>query len=98
MATSGNCRLAVGHRRAIGSLARGRMPAYPYNREMEHLIESERQARAERPNRERPLVFLDSNVIIGYLRGDPSAVQIFSAQADCPIPFALNPLVLHELL
>jgi hypothetical protein len=30
----------------------------------------------------RPLVFLDTNVIIGYLRGEPSAAQLFSAEAD----------------
>lgn len=45
-----------------------------------------------------PLVFLDTNVIMGYLRGEPSAVQLFSAEADGRIRFAVNPIVLQELL
>jgi len=45
-----------------------------------------------------PLVFLDTNVIMGYLRGEPSAVQLFSAEADGRIRLAVNPIVLQELL
>jgi predicted nucleic acid-binding protein len=52
----------------------------------------------QRSDRNRPLVFLDTNVIIGYVRGDPSAVQLFSAEADGRIRFAVNPIVLQELL
>jgi predicted nucleic acid-binding protein len=43
-------------------------------------------------------VFLDTSVIIGYLRGDPAAVQLFSAEADGRLRFAVNPIVLQELL
>ena len=46
----------------------------------------------------RPLVFLDSSVIIAYLQAEPSAVQLFSAEADGRIRFAINPIVLQELL
>jgi predicted nucleic acid-binding protein len=49
-------------------------------------------------DRKRPLVFLDSNVIIGYLQGEASAVQLFSAEAKGLIRFAINPIVLQELL
>lgn len=47
---------------------------------------------------ERPLVFLDTNVIVGYLRGDPTAAQLFSAEAGGRIRVAVNPIVLQELL
>ena len=69
-----------------------------YNEEMEEVVQSEPVEERERPNRERPLVFLDTSVIIGYLRGEPSAVRLFSAEADGRIRFAVNPIVLQELL
>lgn len=65
---------------------------------MEQVVESEPLEQGERPKRERPLVFLDTNVIIGYLRGEPPAVQLFSAEASGRIRFAVNPIVLQELL
>jgi predicted nucleic acid-binding protein len=46
----------------------------------------------------RPLVFLDTDVIIGYLRGEATAVQLFSAEAKGRLRFAVNPIVLQELL
>jgi predicted nucleic acid-binding protein len=46
----------------------------------------------------RPLVFLDTDVIVGYLRGDRSAAELFSAEAEGRIGFAVNPIVLQELL
>jgi predicted nucleic acid-binding protein len=49
-------------------------------------------------NFERPLVFLDTNVIIGYLRGEPAASQLFSTETAGRIRFAVNPIVLQELL
>lgn len=52
----------------------------------------------ERPDTRRPLVFLDTNVIIGYLSGDPSTAQLFSAEATGRIRLAVNPIVLQELL
>ncbi len=45
-----------------------------------------------------PLVFLDTNVIVGYLRGDTSAAEVFSAEEAGLIQFAVNPVVLQELL
>ena len=54
--------------------------------------------RAKRPDTRQPLVFLDTNVILGYLRGDASAAQLFSAEATGRVRFAVNPIVLQELL
>jgi len=54
--------------------------------------------RSERPDPTRPLVFLDASVIIGYVRGDPAAVQLFSAEAAGRIRVAVNGIVLQELL
>jgi len=54
--------------------------------------------RNERPDPARPLVFLDASVIIGYVRGDPTAVQLFSAEAAGRIRVAVNDIVLQELL
>src|SRR5881396_296422 len=65
---------------------------------MEQVVKSEPLEQGERPDRERPLVFLDTNVLIGFLRGDPSAAQLFSAEADGRIRFAINPIVLQGLL
>ena len=45
-----------------------------------------------------PLVFLDTNVIIGYLRGESTPVQLFSAEAKGRIRLAVNPIILQELL
>ncbi len=53
---------------------------------------------AEGSERKRPLVFLDSNVIIGYLQGEKFAAQLFSAESEGRIRFAINPIVLQELL
>jgi predicted nucleic acid-binding protein len=65
---------------------------------MEHVLKSEPQSPGERPDQERPLVFLDTNVVIDYLRGDPAALQLFSAEANGRVHFAINPIVLQELL
>lgn len=46
----------------------------------------------------RPLVFLDTNVILSYLRGEPAAAQLFSAEAAGQIRLAVNGIVLQELL
>jgi predicted nucleic acid-binding protein len=60
--------------------------------------QSELLERGVAPDRIRPLVFLDTNVIIGYLGGDPLAAKLFSAEAHGRIRFAINPIVLQELL
>jgi predicted nucleic acid-binding protein len=52
----------------------------------------------QRPDAKQPVAFLDTNVIIGYLRGDPSTAQLFSAEATGQIRLAVNPIVLQELL
>lgn len=65
---------------------------------MEQVVKSGPLEQAERPRGERPLVFLDTSVIIGYLRGEPPALQLFSAEANGRIRFAVNPIVLQELL
>jgi len=65
---------------------------------MEVVFKTEPREQGEHFAPQRPLVFLDTNVIIGYLRGEPSAAQLFSAEADGRIRFAVNPIVLQELL
>lgn len=65
---------------------------------MEQVVKSQCVKPGEPTKRERPLVFLDTNVIIAYLRGEPSAVKLFSAEADGRIRFAINPIVVQELL
>lgn len=52
---------------------------------------------AEASNLRRLLVFLDTNVIVGFLQGDKAAVQLFSAEAKGRIKFAVNPIVIQEL-
>lgn len=46
----------------------------------------------------RPLVFLDTNVILSYLAGEAAATQLFSAEAAGRVRFATNAIVLQELL
>src|SRR5579862_2411475 len=64
---------------------------------MEQVAKPERVERDHASDRTRPLVFLDTDVIIGYLRGEPAAVKLFSAEADGRIHFAVNGIVLQEL-
>ena len=49
-------------------------------------------------NEEKPLAFLDTNVILNYIQGEPSAVRLFAAAADGQLGLAVNPVVLQELL
>src|SRR5689334_16517103 len=65
---------------------------------MEQVTKSEPLEPSKRSDREQPLVFLDTNVIVGYLQGDPSAAQLFSAEADGRIRLAVNSIVVQELL
>ncbi|MGA2589430.1 MAG: PIN domain-containing protein [Bryobacteraceae bacterium] len=65
---------------------------------MQQVVEFEPQAKVERPNQEPPLAFLDTNVILDYLRGEPLAVQLFSAELDGRVRFAISPIVLGELI
>ena len=72
--------------------------ALTYNGGMEQVAKSEPREQLEAYERTRPFVFLDTNVIIEYLRGDRSAAQLFSAEAEGRIRFAINAIVLQELL
>ncbi len=65
---------------------------------MEGLAKAESSDQREQVSRKRPLVFLDSSVILAYLQGDSSAAQLFSAEAQGRIRFAVNSIVLQELI
>jgi predicted nucleic acid-binding protein len=65
---------------------------------MGHVANPELLNRTEGPEHDHPLVFLDTKVIIAYLTGEPSAAQLFSAEAEGRIRFAINPIVIQELL
>jgi predicted nucleic acid-binding protein len=65
---------------------------------MPQVVEVGPQARVERSHQEPPLAFLDTDVVLGYLRGEPSAVQLFRAESDGRVRLAINPIVLQELL
>ena len=54
--------------------------------------------RVATPNSKRALVFLDTNVVLGYIRGDPSEAKLFAAGAADLIHLSVNPIVLQELL
>ena len=47
---------------------------------------------------EPPVAFLDTDVVLAYLRGEPLAVELFRAESEGRIRFAINPIVLQELL
>jgi predicted nucleic acid-binding protein len=65
---------------------------------MGHVLKSERRGSGQRSTQEPPLVFVDTNVIIDYLHGEPAARQLFSAEAQGRARLAINPIVLQELL
>jgi predicted nucleic acid-binding protein len=64
---------------------------------MEQLVKSEME-QGELSDQGRPLVFLNTEVIVGYLQGDPLAAQLFSAEAAGRIRFAVNPIILQQLI
>lgn len=47
---------------------------------------------------DRPLVFLDTNVVAAYLRGESPSSHIFSHEVLEKVRLAINPIVLQELL
>lgn len=47
---------------------------------------------------EKPLVFLDTNVLASYLRGDTAIVHLFDREILDRIRLAINAIVLQELL
>ncbi|MGO4885629.1 MAG: type II toxin-antitoxin system VapC family toxin [Bryobacteraceae bacterium] len=65
---------------------------------MQEVVELEPQAAARSSNHEPPLAFLDTDVVLSYLRGDPTAVELFRAESEGRIRFAINHLVLGELI
>ncbi len=46
---------------------------------------------------DRPLVFLDTNVVAAYLRGESPSSRIFSPEILEKVRLAINPVVLQEL-
>lgn len=46
----------------------------------------------------KPLVFLDTNVVASYLRGESPSSYLFSSEIIKKVHFAINPIVLQELL
>jgi len=46
----------------------------------------------------KPLAFLDTNVLASYLRGESPSSQLFSSEISDRVHFAINPIVLQELL
>src|SRR5271167_4643083 len=73
-------------------------PAFTYTEDMEQVAKSEPLQLVQASERKQPLVFLDTDVIFSYLKGDASAAQLFSAEAAGRIHFAVNDIVLQELL
>jgi predicted nucleic acid-binding protein len=69
-----------------------------YNEGVEKVAKSEPLEQVETSGRTRPLAFLDTSVIVGYLQGDVPSAQLFSAEAEGRIRFAVNAIVLQELL
>jgi predicted nucleic acid-binding protein len=65
---------------------------------MEHIATPESLEVSNGSDRKPPLVFLDTSVILGYLQGEPSATQLFAAEAAGAIRIAVNDTVLQELL
>jgi predicted nucleic acid-binding protein len=62
------------------------------------MVEVEPQTTVGHPSQEPSLAFLDTDVVLAYLRGDPTAMQLFRAESDGRIRFAINPTVLGELI
>jgi len=50
----------------------------------------------QQPN-STPLVFLDTNVVASYLRGESPSSHLFSNQIRGKVRLAINPIVLQEL-
>ena len=45
----------------------------------------------------KPLVFLDTNVVASYFRGEPHSSQLFSDEMIGKVRLAIDPIVLQEL-
>ena len=45
----------------------------------------------------KPLVFLDTNVVASYLRGESPSSHLFSNEIIDKVHFAINPIILQEL-
>ena len=64
---------------------------------MKQVLEPEQQRPLRHMGPEKPLIFLDTSVIIDYLRGGVAARRLFSAEAHGHVRLAVNPIVLQEL-
>lgn len=49
-------------------------------------------------NNEKPLVFVDTNVIVAYLRGEAASSRLFSPEILERVNLAIDPIVFQELL
>ena len=58
---------------------------------MDVVFKTEPREQGEHFAPKRPPVFLDTNVIIGYLRGEPSAAQLFFRRGRRPHPLRRQP-------
>ena len=65
---------------------------------MEQMVKPAPLERVERVTTGPPLVFLDTQVILDYLRGKPAAVRLFDSEAANRLRLAINPIVAQELL
>jgi predicted nucleic acid-binding protein len=50
------------------------------------------------PSHKRPTLFLDSNVLVAMVRGDPAAVRLTSEEVLNKVQLAVDPVVLSEFL
>jgi hypothetical protein len=62
---------------------------------MQQVVEFAPYSKGDRPNQEPPLAFLDTDVVLGNLRGEPATVQLFGAESEGRIRLAI---VLQELI
>jgi predicted nucleic acid-binding protein len=65
---------------------------------MEQVAGPRLPGRSARSEAKGKLVFLDTNVVLGCIRGEPSETRILSAEAAGMIHLVVNPIVLQELL
>lgn len=58
---------------------------------------STRDIKVQQQSNGRLLVFLDTNVVAAYLRGESPSSRLFSDEVLRRVNFAINPIVLQEL-
>lgn len=65
---------------------------------MEQVARPKALERNERSEARRALVFLDTSVVLGYIRGESAETKLVSAEGAGLIHLVVNPIVLQELL